>query len=194
MVLLTLRDLYLDELRDLYNAERQLLKTLPKMIDAATEPELKDAFQRHLGETRRHAERIERIFGDLSMNPRGKICVGMKGILKESGELLKHDAEPAVKDAGLIGVAQRVEHYEMAGYGTVRTYAAMLGYSDAAQALQDTLNEEDNADHALTRLAETQVNPQAEQEPVRADTNAGTLRPEAEPVLYDDEDVSGDWP
>ncbi len=194
MALSSLRDLYVDELRDLYNAERQLLKTLPKLVDGATDPDLKNAFQQHLGETRRQAERIERIFGDLSMNPRGKICTGMKGILKESSEMLKHDVEPAVKDAGLIAVAQRVEHYEMAGYGTVRTYAEILGYSDAAQTLQDTLNEEGNADHLLTRLAETQVNPQAEQEAVRAGTTTGTLRPEAEPVLHDDEDVSGDWP
>ncbi len=184
MALTSLQDLYVAELRDLYNAERQILRTLPKMVDAASDPELKDVLYHHLDETHHQVDRIARIFDELGMTPRGKVCAGMKGILKEGGELLKQDADPAVKDAGLISVAQRVEHYEMAGYGTVRTYAQMLGYSDAAQALQYTLNEEGNADHTLTRIAENQVNPQAEHEPGRAGTSPGTLR--------DDQDLEGD--
>lgn len=187
MALTSLQDLYVDELRDLYNAERQILRSLPKMIDAACDPELKDALHHHLDETHRQVDRIARIFDEMGITPRGKVCAGMKGILKEGGELLKEKADPAVKDAGLISVAQRVEHYEMAGYGTARTYAQMLGYSDAAQALQDTLNEEGNADHTLTQIAESQVNPQAGQQPVRADASSGLLRQDAEPVLYDDE-------
>lgn len=193
MALRNLQDLYVDELKDLYSAEKQILKTLPKMAKAAAYPELKDAFNEHLEQTRHQVKRMENILGELGITPRGKTCIGMKGILKEGSELLKEKADPAVKDAGLIAMAQRVEHYEMAGYGTARTFAQMLGFNDAAHALQETLNEEGNADHKLTRLAESQVNPQAEHEPINSRSEHGTIRPEAEPVLYDDEDVDS-WP
>jgi ferritin-like metal-binding protein YciE len=163
MEMKNLQDLYLDELKDLYNAEQQVLKALPKMVKAATSPELKNAFNEHLEQTKHQVERLERIFKDLGKTPRGKKCVGMQGIIEEGSELLKEKADPSVKDAGLISAAQRVEHYEMAGYGSVRTYAQMLGFDDAARALQDTLNEEGDADHKLTQLAESLVNPSAEQ-------------------------------
>ncbi len=159
-----LQDLYVDELKDLYNAEQQILKALPKMAKAASSPELKDAFNQHLEQTREQVNRLDRIFQELGKTPRGKKCIGMQGIIEEGSELLKEKADPAVKDAGLISAAQRVEHYEMAGYGTVRTFANMLGYNDQAQALQTTLNEEGDTDHKLTQLAETMVNPEAEQE------------------------------
>jgi ferritin-like metal-binding protein YciE len=164
MALSSLQDLYLAELKDLYSAEQQILKALPKMAKAASAPELKDAFTEHLDQTRHQVARLERIFKDLGKSPRGKKCVGMQGIIEEGGELLKEKAEPAVKDAGLISAAQRVEHYEMAGYGSVRTYAQMLGFDDAAQALQETLNEEGDTDHKLTQLAESMINPEAEQD------------------------------
>ncbi len=160
----TLQDLYVNELKDLYNAEQQILKALPKMVKAASSPELKDAFNQHLEQTREQVNRLDRIFQELGKAPRGKKCVGMQGIIEEGEELLKEKGDPAVKDAGLISAAQRVEHYEMAGYGTVRTFANVLGYNDQAQALQTTLNEEGDADHKLTRLAETMVNPEAEQQ------------------------------
>lgn len=162
MALETLQDLYIDELRDLYSAENQILSSLPKMANAASDPDLKDVFEQHLDETKHQVERLESIFVQLAAQPGGKDCAGMKGILEEGSELLKENADPKVKDAGLISMAQRVEHYEMAGYGTVRSFAHMLGYDDAAQALQKTLDEEGDADHTLTQLAQRQVNPQAE--------------------------------
>src|SRR5512141_2990303 len=119
MPLHSLQDLYVDELKDLYSAEQQLLKALPKMAKAASSPELKDAFSQHLEQTRHQVERLDRIFEELGKNPRGKKCIGMHGLIEEGNELLKEKADPAVKDAGLISAAQRVEHYEMAGYGSV---------------------------------------------------------------------------
>lgn len=163
MALNNLQDLYVDELKDLYSAEQQLLKALPKMAKAAFAPELKDAFDKHLEQTRHQVERLEQIFTKLGHTPRGKKCVGMQGLIEEGSELLKEKAEPAVKDAGLIAAAQRLEHYEMAGYGSVRTYAEMLGFQDAARALQQTLDEEGDADHKLTQLAEGMINARAEQ-------------------------------
>ena len=164
MAMQSLQDLYVDELKDLYSAEHQILKALPKMAKAATAPELKNAFNRHLEQTRQQVERLERIFKDMGKTPRGKKCIGMEGLIEEGNEMVKEKADPAVKDAGLISAAQRVEHYEMAGYGTVRTYAQLLGFSDAAQALQQTLNEEGDTDHKLTELAESMINPAAEHE------------------------------
>ncbi len=164
MPLKSLQDLYVDELKDLYNAEQQILKALPKMAKAASSSELKDAFNRHIEQTREQVKRLDRIFQDLGKAPRGKKCIGMQGIIEEGSELLKEKADAPVKDAGLISAAQRVEHYEMAGYGTVRTYAQMLGYNDQAQMLQQTLNEEGDTDHKLTQLAESTINPQAEHE------------------------------
>lgn len=160
----SLQDLYVDELKDLYNAEQQLLKALPKMAKAASNPELRNAFNEHLEVTREQVRRLEQIFQDMGKAPRGKKCVGMTGIIEEGNELMREKAEPAVKDAGLISAAQRVEHYEMAGYGTVRTFAQMLGFDDAAKSLQQTLDEEGDADHKLTQLAESMINPEAETE------------------------------
>ncbi len=162
MALKNLQDLYVDELKDLYNAEQQVLKALPKMAKAASSAELKNAFNQHLEQTKEQVRRLDHIFEELGKAPRGKKCIGMRGIIEEGSELIKEKADPSVKDAGLISAAQRVEHYEMAGYGTVRTFAQMLGYDDQAQTLQQTLNEEGDTDHKLTQLAETMINPEAE--------------------------------
>lgn len=162
MALRTLHDLYVDELRDLYNAENQLLKALPKMAKAANSPELKSAFEEHLEVTKEQVSRLEQIFEKLELSPKGKKCKAMEGLLAEGKEVIEEEADPDVKDAALIASAQRVEHYEMAGYGCVRTYARQLGYSDAADLLQATLDEEGEADKALTELAESQVNADAE--------------------------------
>ncbi len=162
MALTTLRDLYIDELKDLYNAENQLLKALPKMAKGSTSPELRAAFEEHLEVTRGHVERLEQIFGKLGVNPKGKKCKAMEGLVEEGKEMLEEDASPEVLDAGIIAAAQRVEHYEMAGYGCVRTYAKLLGEEDAAALLQQTLDEEAEADKKLTELAETVINPKAE--------------------------------
>lgn len=158
MELENLRDLYIDELKDLYSAEKQLVKALPKMAKNATNPDLKKAFSNHLAQTEEHVSRLERIFELLESSPRGKKCVGMEGLIKEASELLEEDAEEEVLDAGLISKAQHVEHYEMAGYGTVRTYAQTLGESEQAEILEQTLNEEKEADELLTQLAENSIN------------------------------------
>jgi ferritin-like metal-binding protein YciE len=161
MELESLRELYIDELKDLYSAEKQLVKALPKMAKNATSPELKQAFQDHLAKTETHVERLEQIFESLESSPRGKKCVGMEGLIEEANELLEEDAEEEVLDAGLISKAQHVEHYEMAGYGTVRTYALTLGESEHAELLEQTLNEEKEADELLTQLAENSINIEA---------------------------------
>ena len=162
MEMQTLQDLYVEELKDLYSAENQIIKALPRMIKAATHPELKQAFTRHLRETERHAERIEQLCETLGVSPKGKKCVGMEGLLKEGAELIKEKPEPEVLDAGLIAAAQHVEHYEMAGYGCVRTYARQLGFESQAEMLQATLDEEGATDKLLTEIAETAVNIEAE--------------------------------
>jgi ferritin-like metal-binding protein YciE len=151
----TLAKLYVEELKDLYSAEKQILKALPKMIKAASARRLKQGFRSHQRQTREHVRRLERIFKSLGNSPRGKKCVGMEGLLKEGSELIKERPEADVLDAGLISAAQHVEHYEMAGYGTVRTWARLLGHRDHARVLQQTLNEEGDTDKALTKLAET---------------------------------------
>jgi len=158
----TLRDLYIDELKDLYSAEKQLVRALPKMAKNATHPELKQAFENHLAETEEHVARLEQIFESLESSPRGKKCVGMEGLIEEGNELLEEEAEEDVVDAGLISKAQHVEHYEIAGYGTVRTWAQILGEERHVQLLQQTLDEEKNADVLLTQLAESSVNIDAE--------------------------------
>ena len=157
----TLQDLFIEELKDLYSAETQITKALPKMVKAATSKDLKLAFASHLEETEEHVARLEQIFETLGKSPKGKKCVGMEGVLKEGAELMKEDAEPEVMDAGLIAAAQHVEHYEMAGYGTVRTYAELLGLSDVAKLLEKTLTEEKTADTKLTKIAAT-INVEAE--------------------------------
>jgi ferritin-like metal-binding protein YciE len=161
MKLDTLRKLYIEELRDLYSAENQIVKALPKMAKAASSPELKEAFGAHLEETKQHVARLTQIFEELESSPKGKTCKAMEGLIEEGQELMKEKSEPVVLDAGLISAAQRVEHYEMAGYGTVRTYARLLGESEAAQLLQQTLQEEGQADKKLTDLAEQVINRQA---------------------------------
>lgn len=161
MKLKTLHDLYVDELKDLYNAENQLLKALPKMAKAASDPQLAQAFTDHLEETAGHVDRLEKIFKKLDASPKGKKCKAMEGLLEEGKDLMAEDAAPSVMDAALIAAAQRVEHYEMAGYGCVRTYARLLGYEEAADLLQETLDEEGTADKKLTDLAETIINAEA---------------------------------
>jgi ferritin-like metal-binding protein YciE len=163
MSLDSLHDLYVDELKDLYNAENQLLKALPKMAKKASAPELKAAFTDHLEVTRRQVERLDRIFAELGEAPKGKKCKAMEGLIEEGKEVIEEDGAAAVIDAALIACAQRVEHYEMAGYGCVRTFATLLGYDSAAELLQQTLTEEGDADKALTKLAETVINVKAEQ-------------------------------
>lgn len=154
----SLKELYVDELKDLWSAETQITKALPKMIKAATHPKLKKAFNTHLKQTEHQIKRLERIFKELDESPRGKKCVGMEGLLKEGSELIKEKPEADVLDAGLIAAAQHVEHYEMAGYGCVRTWARQLGEERQAELLQETLDEEELTDKLLTELAETSIN------------------------------------
>ena len=158
----SLRELYVEEIKDLYSAENQILKALPRMIKAASSPELKKAFTKHERQTREHAKRLERIAKELGEKPTGKKCHGMEGLIEEGKDLIKEKPAPNVLDAGLISAAQHVEHYEMAGYGTVRTWARLLGYERQAQLLQTTLDEEEQTDRDLTVLAEAFVNEQAE--------------------------------
>jgi ferritin-like metal-binding protein YciE len=158
----TLTALYLEQLRDLYSAEQQIVKALPKMIKSASHPQLERAFTRHLRETEKQVERLERIFQELGESPKGKKCVGMEGLIEEAQELIKERPDPDVLDAGLIAAAQHVEHYEMAGYGTVRTYAQQLGHERQARLLQQTLDEEKTTDQLLTQLAESSINLEAE--------------------------------
>ena len=158
-----LQDLFVDQLRDLYNAEKQLVKALPKMAKKASDEGLKQAFTMHLEETKGHVERLEQIFEQLGKRASGKTCKAMKGLVEEGQEAMEEDATPEVLDAALIAAAQRVEHYEMAGYGTVRSYAKLLGNNQAAKLLQQTLDEEGNTDKKLTQLAESTINIEAQQ-------------------------------
>jgi ferritin-like metal-binding protein YciE len=157
----TLRDLYLEQLRDLYDAENQLIKALPKMAQGADSEQLSEAFEEHLEQTRGHAQRLEQIFERLGEKPKGEKCKGMEGLVKEGSEVLDEDMDEAVKDAAIIGAAQKVEHYEIAGYGTVRTFANLLGETEAAQLLEQTLEEEKETDQKLTQLAQD-INVEAE--------------------------------
>jgi ferritin-like metal-binding protein YciE len=155
MKLQSLHDLFIEEIQDLYSAENQILEALPELAENATSPELKRAFQQHLDQTRVHVQRLDQIFnqlgGDVDRND--KTCKGMKGIIKENEDLLDDLEEPEVADAGMIAGAQRVEHYEIAGYGTVRTYAQLLGRNEWVRLLEQTLNEEKQTDQLLTQLA-----------------------------------------
>ena len=161
MKLDSLETLYVEELRDLYNAENQLLKALPKMAKAASSPELQQAFEEHLDQTQEHVDRLEEIFDKLGQSPKGKKCKAMEGLIEEGSEILEEEGDPSVIDAGIIAAAQKVEHYEIASYGTVRAFANMLGEEDAAELLQQTLDEEGEADKRLTELAEEIVNVEA---------------------------------
>jgi ferritin-like metal-binding protein YciE len=150
----SVKELYVDELRDLYSAENQLVKALPKMAKSATSPELRAGFENHLRQTEEHVLRLEKVFKQLDQSPKGKHCKGMEGLIEEGKELIAEDPGPEELDAGLIAAAQRVEHYEMAGYGCVRTYAQLLGEDEAVALLDKTLNEERETDSKLTQLAE----------------------------------------
>jgi ferritin-like metal-binding protein YciE len=150
----SLQDLYVEQLRDLYDAENQLIKALPKMAKAASSPELRNAFEEHLEQTKEQAQRIETIFEGMGEKAKGQKCKAMEGLVKEGSEVIEEDMPEGVKDAALIAAAQRVEHYEIAGYGCVRTYANLLGESDAASLLEQTLDEEKEADELLGGIAE----------------------------------------
>ena len=165
----SLQDLFIDELKDVYHAENQITKALPKMAAAATSPELKAAFELHLKETQNQIKRLEQVFKTLNLEPQAKPCKAMQGIIAEGEEMMQEEARPTVKDAALISSAQRVEHYEITGYGTLRTFAEELGNTEAARLLQETLDEERATDEKLTKLAETRVN-------TKAIENAGALR------------------
>lgn len=155
MKLENLQQLYVKELRDLYDAENQITEALPKLIKAASNPELKSALQEHLDVTGTQIQRLEQIFQTLSEKPSGETCKGMKGVIKEGDEIVSSGGDPSTVDAGIISAAQRVEHYEMAGYGTVRTYAKLLGQEEHSRLLQETLDEEEEADETLTEIANT---------------------------------------
>ncbi len=170
----SLKELYVEELKDLWSAETQITKALPKMMKAATSPKLKKAFNTHLKQTERQIKRLERIFKELDESPRGKKCVGMEGLVKEAQELIKEKPEAEVLDAGLIAAAQHVEHYEMAGYGCVRTWARQLGEERHAELLQETLDEEEQTDKLLTDLAESEINVEAEEGEESAPATART--------------------
>jgi ferritin-like metal-binding protein YciE len=156
-----LEDLLLTELKDLFDAENQLTRALPKMAKAASAPELKEAFQEHLEVTKQQVERLMQVFEEIGQPAKGKRCEAMKGLITEGQELIDEDMEPEILDAGLIGAAQKVEHYEMAGYGTVRTLADVLGHKEAARLLDETLKEESEADKKLTMIAKKYVNARA---------------------------------
>jgi ferritin-like metal-binding protein YciE len=156
-----LEELLIDELKDLYSAENQIVKALPKMAKAASSPELKRAFERHLEETKRQVERLNQIGEQLEVRLSGKKCKGMEGLIEEGKEIIEEDLDEDATDAGLIGAAQKVEHYEIAAYGTARTHASLLGYNKVARLLQQTLDEEGNTDKKLTALAESVINVEA---------------------------------
>lgn len=153
MKLENLQQLFVKELRDLYDAENQITEALPKMIEAAHNPELKSGLEEHLQVTKQQITRLDKIFQMLNQKPGGETCKGMKGVIKEGDEIVSAGGDASTLDAGIIAAAQRVEHYEMAGYGTVRTYAQLLGQTEMARLLQQTLNEEEEADQKLSQIA-----------------------------------------
>jgi ferritin-like metal-binding protein YciE len=157
----TFDDLYLQQLRDLWDAERQLMEALPVMAEAASDAELKKAFKEHLEITKQQKTRLEGIFNDLGEDPEGHTCAAMKGLIKEGNEVAEAEGDDTVRDAGLIAAAQRIEHYEISGYGTARTFARRLGRESDAELLQQTLDEEGDTDRTLTRIAERDVNAEA---------------------------------
>jgi ferritin-like metal-binding protein YciE len=161
MKLTSLQEVYLSELKDLYSAENQIIKALPKMAKAASSPDLKMAFEEHLEQTKGHVERLEQIFDKLGVSPRGKKCKAVEGLIEEGKEIMNKDAEPSAMDAALICGAQKVEHYEIASYGCARTFASLLGDEEARDLLQQTLDEEGETDKRLTEIAETGINQEA---------------------------------
>jgi len=157
----TLEDLFVQELRDIYSAENQITQALPEMIENARTPELREAFEEHLQVTRGQLQRLDRIFTELGVSPKGKDCVGMEGILDEGKEFMKNDTDDSVLEAGMIASAQKVEHYEIAAYGTVTAFAKMLGHDGAANLLHQSLEEEKETDRLLTEIAESSANLEA---------------------------------
>jgi len=172
-----LKELYIDGLKDLYNAENQLLKALPKMAKAASSEELSQGFQEHLEQTKGHVQRLEKIFKSLGENPKGKKCKGMEGLVAEGTEIMGEDFEDSVMDAAIIGAAQRIEHYEIAAYGTVRAFAEELGESEQVSLLNETLDEEKETDEKLTELAE-QINSQANEANEQEDVDEQEVKKE----------------
>jgi len=162
MKLQNLHDLFVDELKDIYSAEKQLVKALPKMAQASSSQKLKDAFEKHLAQTKVHVERIESVFKSMDKKPTAKTCKAMEGLIEEGKELISEEAEESTKDAGLICAAQKVEHYEIASYGCLVTFANHLGLDKGAKILQQTLEEEKETDQLLTEIAESEINVQAE--------------------------------
>lgn len=183
--LATLHDLLVDELKDIYSAERQLVKALPRIAKAAATPELRRALENHLQQTEGHVQRLERIFQQLEQSPRGKKCKGMEGLLEEGKEVLEADADPGTRDAALIGAAQRVEHYEIAAYGTARAHARAMGHQSVAALLQDTLDEEVEADKLLTQLAEQGINQWSDAESSLQQSPAPSTQPGRQAVAPD---------
>ena len=171
MKVTTLDELLEDELKDIYSAETQLIKALPNMAKAAESKDLRAAFENHLEQTRVHARRIEEICNDLKTTPSGRNCAGMKGLIEEGEEIIQSDAEAEPKQAALIGAAQRVEHYEIAAYGTARAHARQLGYLKAVDLLSQTLAEEKETDKKLTKVAENRVNVKAAMSSESADSS-----------------------
>jgi ferritin-like metal-binding protein YciE len=161
MKLRTMEDLFTDQLKDLYSAENQIIKALPKMAKAAENAQLRSAFEEHLEQTRRHAERLEQIFERCGISGKGIKCKAVEGLIEEGKEVMEEDGDPTVLDAALIAAAQRVEHYEIAGYGCARTYARLLGDDESTRLLQQTLDEEAQTDKKLTQIAESAVNVRA---------------------------------
>ncbi len=160
MKLTTLDKLFHHELKDVYDAEHQVIKALPKLAAGSSNPELTAAFEKHLAQTEEHITRLASVFEEIGQSPSREPCAGMKGLIEEASKMLAEDADPVVKDAALISAAQRVEHYEMAAYGTLRTWARILGYKESARLLEETLDEEEGTDSALTGIA-TSINPEA---------------------------------
>lgn len=176
----TLHDLFVDELRDIYSAERQLVRALPKMAKAATSPDLKQAIEEHLAVTEGQVSRLEQIFEQLDQSPRGKTCRAMEGLIEEGEEIAHHKGDCDVIDAGIIGGAQKVEHYEIAAYGTARAHAQALGQGQVAGLLEQSLNEEEEADQTLSQLAEGGINQLAtvrEESEEDEQSNGGRARP-----------------
>jgi ferritin-like metal-binding protein YciE len=169
-----MEDLFLEEIRDLLDAEKQITKALPKMVKAAASEELSSAFTEHLEQTRGHIDRLERIFSEIGAKSGGVKCKGMEGLLKEGDEMIRLTEPGMVRDAGLIAAAQRVEHYEMAGYGSARAFAQLLGRTQVADLLEDTLEEEKETDENLTSIAESMVNMRAMSESRGPDERTGT--------------------
>jgi ferritin-like metal-binding protein YciE len=157
----SLKELFVEELKDIYDAENQIVKALPKMVKATSTPELQKAFAEHLEKTKGHVQRLEQIFNRLGEQPKAKKCDGIRGIIEEGEEVISEGSEGPVRDAGLIAGAQRVEHYEMAVYGSLKTWAGQLGDSQAVTLLEETLNEEKEADRTLTQIAASGVNTEA---------------------------------